>query len=554
MPSPFESYTFKMIQDAVGDLRLDAGASETVDFYDGEHWRDGEGWIGQRPPQEDAKAYSKFMQDVERAFDSENVVKEIADRHVAGVVGREPRWGFVPRTPPAQGQEQDNATRALMGATDATLTAWWDKRDVLAELRRAVTNALLVDRGPIRVFIPPGRGRDPAGMLRLRDGTDPLTATLDLIFVDALDPASCGVIVDPDTREEASVFTFERKGADGKSVRLAEISYLDDAGDTVLRIINDAGAVDQNGERAMPLGGHLLVFDLKREALITPQVRQGQKALNLALTQMTRNVNLAGSLERVISNASPPGYYTNTATGQPWQEGDPKALRKFVATPLAVGPSVTTFLTGTKIIDDSGRVTGYANPSVNYRDPVPVDTFVATRELRYTSILGQVGQLHALISKDATASGESRKQARAEFEQTLAMTKGALDAAGRWLLEVVLLLAASLTNQTATYAPLRCEFGATIDAGPKTADEEGSIINQRDKKLLSRETAMSELGRDDVDAEIARMDEEDEAQLAREDASFNRLTRPTGATVAPAQGGVVDPAAQLSGELGQGVG
>ncbi len=554
MPSPFESYTFKAIQDAVGALKLDEGATETVDFYDGDHWRDGDAWIGQRPPLEDQKAYARFMADVERAFDSENVVKEIADRHVGGIVGREPRWGYVPRLALAEGQEYDDATKTLMEATDAALTAWWDKRDVLKEIRKAVKNTALVGRGPLRVFIPAGRGRDAAGDIQLRPQSDqdPLVAALDLIFIDALRPDECGVITDPDTREEASVFAFTRKGSDGKEVKLAEISYLDDDGNTILRIVTEDGQVDAGGEKALALGGHLIVFDLEREALITPQVRQGQKALNLTLTQMTRNVNLAGSLERVISNASPPGYYTNTATGQPWQEGEPKQYRTFVPTPLQVGPAVTTFLTGTKITDDTGRVTGYANPSVNYRDPVPVDTFVATRELRYASILGQVGQLHALISKDATASGESRKQARAEFEGTLDITKGALDAAGRWLLETVLLLAATLTNRTATYEPLRCEFGAVVGAGPKTADEETSIMNQRDKGLLSRETAMSRLDVDDVTAEIARIDQEDEARTAREDASFTRLTQPTGAAPGAGTGGAVDPAAQLAAELGQG--
>ena len=72
--------------------------------------------------------------------------------------------------------------------------------------------------------------------------------------------------------------------------------------------------------------------------------------------------------------------------------------------------------------DKDGNVTGYSNGTVNYRDPVPVDTFTQTRQEFRAAILAGVAQTHALISGDATASGESRKQARAEFEASLALT------------------------------------------------------------------------------------------------------------------------------------
>jgi hypothetical protein len=87
--------------------------------------------------------------------------------------------------------------------------------------------------------------------------------------------------------------------------------------------------------------------DLAREALVTPQIRQLQKALNLDLTQMTRNVNLAGSRDRIMVNIQPPGRRVDAA-GQPWVEGVSTGTPTFVREALPVGAGASAFLHGTR--------------------------------------------------------------------------------------------------------------------------------------------------------------------------------------------------------------
>lgn len=523
MPSPFETLTLEQSQKLIESRAPSEGAKEARDFYAGEMWRDGEGWIGQRPPASSPQ-YQAQMDAIAAAQVGENVIAEVIGRHRAGVLGREPRWGFVPRRDIPDGEEPTAEEQALMGEADAALTGWWDRRKPLKALQSALATALLAERAPLRLFVPAGlRGEDgtiPAPVAAAdAEGNPRLAAALDLLFLDTPAPETAGVFTDDATRREAGLFGFSRYKdgipglpPEGQGEACAELSFVGDEGATIIRVIGKESIEDSD---PLPLGGRLPLYDLAREALITPQVRQGQKAINLALTQMVRNVNLAGSLERIFINAAPPGRVVNKRTGEPWKKGDPEADRQFVGEALPVGAGVSAFLKGAEIRDKQDNLTGYANATVNYRDPVPVDTFTATRQEFRAAILDQVAQKHALITGDAMASAVSRKQARAEFEASLELTKTALDDAGRWLLETLLALAAIFAGQAGRYDSLRCEFGATIDAGPLSADDRQQIVAEYQAELLSRETTLSRLDVDDVEAEIARIEAEGTARDER---------------------------------------
>lgn len=510
MPAVFEAVDLKMAQAAVSSRKPDAGAQEARDFYAGEHWRNGDGWIGQKPPVSDP-AYAAFLAAVAEGFVSENVTREVVERHVNGVLGREASWGLVPARPLAHDEQPNAQEQTLIDEAEAALTAWWDRRKPLLTLQEALTTVLLARRAVLRLLVPSGR-RDAQGRLSAAD----LAAALDLLYLDAPDPASAAVVTDPDTRAEAGIFAYRREADDpaapwrkGEGGDFAEITYLSDDGTTVLRVLGAQGVVAETVP-PLALGGRLLMHELAREPLITPQVRQLQKALNLDLTQLMRNVNLAGSLERIFLNAQRPGQWVDSQ-GQPWVEGVSGGEKVFKPEPLPVGAGVSAFLMGPKLYNEAGELTGYANPSVSYRDPVAVGTFTDTRQTARLAILDQVGQLHAEIAGDATASGESRKQARAEFATTLARTKTRLDDAGRWLIETALAWAAAISGQPDRYAALRCEFAAQVDPGPLTADERNEIIKEYEAGLLSRETAIARLGGDDPDAEIARINAEQQA-------------------------------------------
>ena len=301
MPTIFDGLDLKRAQALVGTRALDEGGQEARDFYRGDHWRDGQGWIGQRPGGEQERA---MLAAIAAGFVSKNVAAEVVNRHRDAVLGREPRWGFVPRRPLAEGEEPTEPEQALADEAGAALTEWWDARRPLETVQRAVALALTTGRATLRLYVPAGL-RDQAGKVSAPD----LVAALGLIRPHLPEPGTAGVFPDGDlegveaeTGAEVGVYAISRNNQES-----AELCYLDEQGGTVLRVVGEGGGEGGGEAAALPLGGRLLLYELTRDALLTPQVRQLQKALNLDLTQMMRNVNLAGSLERVIVNAQKPG-------------------------------------------------------------------------------------------------------------------------------------------------------------------------------------------------------------------------------------------------------
>lgn len=497
MPIRFDALTLPQVQQHLARLADDA-ATRNRTFYAGDHWQDSTGWVGQRPPST-ATGYQEVLRQIAEGFISENAIREVTNRHRQAVLGREPAWGLTVRRPTKQ-TPLTSDEQGLIDEAETFLTAWWDRRNLHQHLHDAVVTLLLATRATIRLYVPRGLLDDQG---RVRVGS--VDNALDAIFVDVPLPMVAGVFTDPDTGREYSLFADRRDGNND----YAELGFVDTAGNTVLRTIAAGGVQDW----VLPLDQRLPLVELRREAFISEQVRRQQQALNLALTQMLRNVNLAGSLERTIMNAQRPGRWLNP-DGSEWQEGQPTTNRRWQAEPYAVGAGVTGWLTGTPIRDAQNNLVGYANPNITYRDPVSVETFVATREQYYRGILGETQQLHALISGDALASGESRKQARSEFTDSLEPTKTAVDAAGRALLETALALAAVLAGAPNRYASLRVEFNTLVNAGPLSAEERQQTINEYTAGLIGWETAASRLGVDDVDAERQRIADDRQQQGA----------------------------------------
>ncbi|MBX6772687.1 MAG: hypothetical protein IRY83_13235 [Chloroflexi bacterium] len=447
-------------------------------FYDGDHWQGGDGWIGARPPLDDA-AYTEVLALIRSGFISENVIAEVVDRHVDGVLGREPLWSMLADNP------------ASLDEVHAALTRWWNARGVLRVLREALTGVLVEGRASLRVFVPAGV-RDERGQIPVQPDLD---RALGLIYLEALPADVAGIYWNPQTRQPCSVVH-----AGTTDVELGELR-----GElTEIRIEDQQGVV--RGRTSLRLGGHLLVHELAQRPLVTEQVRQLQRALNLDLTMLTRNINLAGSAERVVLNAEPPTEEVDVPDASV-----PGGLRRIVRrAPYRTGPGAVNFLVGVRVVDESGRVLGRANPNISYRDPVRVDTFERTRRIYREAILSQCDQLHVLIAGDATSSGEARKQARASFETSLRRSKVGLDAAGRWLLEVVLRLAAQFCGRDELLT-LRADFNAQIDTGPPSSEDRRQFREDVQAGIISRETARLWLGIDDPDAEAERIRHENES-------------------------------------------
>jgi hypothetical protein len=488
--SPFQDYTKEQALSAIE--QLDAAALSTQLYYEGDHWQKGTVWVG--PPEPDVANRTLILeQKIFPIFVSKNIIKEVIDAHRDAVIGVEPDWSGTSRETIPDDQDLPDELLRLIDEAEMMATTWWDKKQVHTVLQEATTNLLTTGRGPLRLHIPKA--------FISEDGT-PAPGTIETwmkrICLTAPKVNQQAIIVDDDTQEEAGVYSVQRDDD-----TLVELSFLvSDDEKTILRIYGK-----QEGQEAdtapQPLGGHLLHFQMERKPLISEQIRQNQALFNTTLTMRTRNIGVAGFPERNFLNAKAPSHL----------ERDPADPGKMieVADPFMVGPGVTNFVSGHDIEDNEGNFKGVTTASVSYRDPVKVDTFEATENKAYQNILEEVRQLHRLIARDATASGESRIQARFDFVTSLRDTKPQIDAAGRWLLETALNLAAALSGQPNHFDKLRFRFDAKLNSGPLTSDERRLLREeaQGEKPVRSIQSAMKELGIDDPAAMLEEIRSED---------------------------------------------
>lgn len=489
MSSPFEEYDLNEAEKAVNAAYSDTMKTAAL-FYDGDHWQNGAGYIGPKLSANDEQTDNGLLSEIERLFTSRNAIGETVDRHKNGVTGREVVYDLVVDGLDGNADPSDGDTARIKEAK-ALLDDWLEKRDAGRLLGEAVAAAVHGGRGALRIFVPPGKleASPEDGGAFVPSGS--LEESMDRIYLNHPSPASCLVVTDADSQEQAGIYTYTR---DKK--RYAELVYLD--GDkTVLRVAGSADGDPLAGEWGFDLGGRLTIREIKRNALITASVMTQQRLLNLAETMKVHNVIAGGFLERVILNAQPPGHY----------ETDENGKRKFVREPLKVGASATSFLTGVLLEDSEGNRT-MTDPSVQWREPVPVETFQDTVDGAYAAILGEVHQLHYAMAGDAVASGESRVIAMADYVIDLLTTKKEVDKIWSWLLETVLAMAAMFSGKPNYFDGLRVTAEAQIDAGPISTEMMRAVRENVLARLMSYETGMSWIGIADTDAETAKIEKE----------------------------------------------
>ena len=491
LPTPSESALSIMFPSLVPTKfnRRSVDAVRASLFYEGDHWQLGNGFIGQLPPP-GLPGYLSMIADIKAGFVSDNVIKDVVQTHTGGILGREPIWSFLQ----AEGETDRANKQSFENVTAESMVRWWNDRCALRDLQKAVRITLCEGKAIRRIFFP--RALKTASASNLPDA-------LKFIYFETVTADVAGVFTDPDTQQQIGIFLFDEKDQEGTvTAHCAELSYLDGQ-QTICRIVKDKGAPVT--KPPYELGGHLLVYEIDREALITAQVQSNQRALNLAHTMMMRNVNMAGSRERNITNGQPPVAVQGVDTTRPTGT----VVGKF-----NVGAGATNFINGFPFHDEDGNIVGYTNPNVSITDPSPVETFKETIAQEKEAVYSQCHQRHVLIVDKADTSGRAREVARREFERSLKETKTVLDASGRWQLEVSLRLAAQIIGQVSKYSTLRADFNCLIDAGEPDPEKQKTAIllrqqgGPKNQPLISDETARNMIGVEDAAAELAKIEQE----------------------------------------------
>lgn len=539
MTTPFDSFTLELAEKLIGK-RFDEDAQEVIDFYNGDHWRDGKGWIGPEH-EKDHVLYKSTMSKIAKTFISHNVIAEGVQRHVSGVLARDLHWKLivnrvipqVPKIDPLTGEPMtDIATgqpimedgvptdeeNRLIEEAQLALVEWWNEKGCLETLKQATAGFSLARRATLRLSIPPGL-RDEQGNL---PPTSDLTEALSYIYLDHMGfdedslkqiIPSATVYTDKNSRKEIGIFVSQETLLDDTlGPKRVELTYLEEDGSTVFRVIEEARASQpQEGQATLPtqanfnLGGRLLMYEMRREPLITKALISQQKSLNKTLTMMDRNNTQAGFLERYLINTKwPTKEVKNPATGEITYE----------PAPMFTGPGTLNALQGETYLDEMG-VTKVMEPKVQFRDPVSSETFIQSSDHTYLGMLKEMKQLHYSIANESVVSGESRKQARDAFTKDLQSSGNVIEGGARWGLETALALASVIINAPGRYEGLRAYVEAHIDPGPVSADDLRAAAEMIDRGVWDWEYGVSQTGVDDVDAMKQRLEKERQVNEAR---------------------------------------
>lgn len=518
-------------------------------YLAGDHWQDGAGWVGPKPDDVQGSGVPDMhaLNLIEERFVSRNMIEDVVTRHVDGVVGREPSWGFTPKEALADDEAPSTADQTMIDEVEARLTEWWDRRRIHALWQRSTAEMILSGRAVLRLYVPAARlvplpaaplESDLAGQTRgpqlvtsgIDSGVTPETSAdlnpmvidagtqgveasdleeaLNQIHVEVAIAEAAAVFIDADSMEKLGIFVYYRQGDLPGTLgpRVVELSYLD--GDASVphternTIIRNLGLNVDEQPITLALGGRLMHYALERPPLVGASIISLQKALNLACSMSARNVETTQYLERILGNAQLPGTWELDVDGQ--------RTGRFIEGTYVTGAGVTNFIQGAEVRQPDESVT-LATPSVTFRPPSETRPTIEAIEAFSAEILREAKQGHVLGS-DQIQSGVSRTQARADFEKSLGRSQAAIEPAGRWLLETVLtlaqLFAATVGDEGTASTSLRAEFSCITDTGPLDPQEKLTVTTAGTTGYLSREWVQQALGVEDTDAETARINAE----------------------------------------------
>jgi len=481
------------VADASEKLVVKAHVKKIRMFYEGDHWQQGEQYIGPFPDNADTATLAFFYRQIARMFTSKNAISEIINRRAGGVIGKEPMWTFTPIRHIKKGDEPTQQEQAKIERANATMTKWWNDRDLHGLMENMVITLLQTEHSTARFLIPESMTEeDGASGDRYVDAAT-IEEALEKIWVEHPDPYIAIVWEDPKTKIQVGIYD-RREEEVGQQY---EIVFLD-GDETVLRLIG----TETNDEVRYKLDRKLLMYTMDHRRFISEQIIQLQNSMNLALTMMPQNMTAATFLERVFLNAQAPGDFEYDAHGKP-------ISGTFKPGPYQTGPNTTNFVRGIDYDEedtDGNIVTRITTPDVKWRDPTPISPLIEGKHALYADILDQADQTHFLLAGDSSISGKSKVESRAEFLRTLRKTSHVVNACGRWIVETAMALAEEISNSGERFTDtLRVDFNCRLDPGPISSEEQKLVIEAVEKRIKPLSYGMAEVGIDDTDAALAEI-------------------------------------------------
>lgn len=458
----------------------------------------------------------------ERRYVFRNIIKEVVGRVVGAFYGKAPNWRFqvngedyVPEEPapvnPEPGQPPPPAPANPLEGVEAALNEFFVKQKVAEELGKAFAFRLAFGRGSWRVYIPTkykrtnavknsGPGPDISGNPETLPEGDSGEPT-DFVQFDSIEeaiaamriefvPPTQGKLLD-DGGELFSLVKYQVRHdwETQEAVNVIEFSFVDNSDRTYVGTIGERSGISElikaNLSDPFELAGFTTLGEFKGAPYVSHALYKNNQLVNLALTCAGFSLVDNGFGEMVLTNVA---LETRTVTG-------PDGEKHEVPTEIKRGGGAIQNFIGVETVDETTGSVRKESPGIHFRDPSPMQVYKDGFDLGYNACLQEAGQIYALISGDATASGESRIQALADFVLKVSPYKSEVDEEGSHLMTVVLLWAAQLAGK-----PLdgyRIVYDSRMHVASLSDAEKVTVMNMRKDGTISRETERVLLGIDD---------------------------------------------------------
>lgn len=371
-------------------------AEENWQYYLGNHRQ----FYSGRTLPKDNPLYDTFNHELDRYFNSYNVCGEIVDHYSNALIGKPFNWSIKDSNGKVCQSAQQIFDQWLDWQSEMSL-----ELDLGDPLANAVTQMLVRDRGD-------GTG---TGYLRVYSAK---------IFSN-LEPFKQVLFHSPNPN------SIEVKRNMQGIAYQADYLFGNNQLETYTLLNNGKTLMDCSGDRTeIDCGGRLPVFEINGKCLLTDAIKQGQNAINKTLTYKGKNLEAAGFLQRFVLNGQPPGE---------WIENPQTGNTEFIPSqkPIEVGSNITTFISG-KPLGDPRNPKGYTNPSITYKDPVPLSTFQDSMRIDCAKIYYQAGLAYLTYSDLGNISGASRQMLRDDFLLRLGVYKRNIESTLNRLFSIVI--------------------------------------------------------------------------------------------------------------------
>lgn len=480
--------------------------------YKGDFWQAGKGYLGPPPKKLDANG-RKLAAAIQARFVSRNVLAEMVNRVSSAYLGKDPDWKYVVdgKQINRRAQKRTNTTDEAKTATegdgkqaqseldemDMLLGEFWTNSGLASELIKAFESRLVRGRGSIRIYIPArflteNQNVTPGEEADENDISPPtinvasaktLAEAFKMIKVEFLDAEQSKVIEDGGWELGIVKYDVQEDWDTDKKRSVIEFSFVDEDKLTFVGTFKDGdleGMDKAEKSSGLNLDEKITIHEFFGTPYVTEQIWQCNSLLNLSLTMAGFGLVESGFAELILTNVDlATEKKINPATGE--MEDVPVGIQRG-------GGAVQNFV-GMESVDYESGSKELATPGVHFKDPTPMDTYKDGKDLAYAACLEEGGQKYALISGDATTTGESRIQAVGDFWLRVKPYRSEINQGGSNILTAIMRLAAALCGKTESFINTSILFDSKIRITTLTTDERRLVVEMQERHIISRETA-----------------------------------------------------------------